>query len=137
AIILIGTMIFLFFGVTGGSMMMVHNDEEAATKLYDEFQIEAADDEEIEIPEFDVFLDTLRTGGITIIVIVAVAVIGGIIAIFLLKGNKYPKPAGILLLVIGAFIGFLQFGIAMFGGLSYVIAGLMALLKKPKYEPGS
>ncbi|WP_440896872.1 DUF4064 domain-containing protein [Amphibacillus sp. Q70] len=134
ALIIIGAAIFIFFGVSGASMIMVQNDEELATQLYEQFGQESPD---VELPAYPEFLETLQTGGIMIIVLAVIAIIAGVLAILMLKGNKRPKPAGILLLIAGVLIGFLQVGIALFGSLAYVIAGMMALLKKPKYEAGS
>lgn len=134
ALIIIGAVIFIFFGVSGASMIMVQNDEGLATELYEQFGQESTD---VELPTYPEFLETLQTGGIMVIVLAVISIIAGILAILMLKGNKRPKPAGILLLIVGVLIGFLQFGIALFGSLAYVIAGMMALLKKPKYEAGS
>ncbi|SEN85205.1 Protein of unknown function [Amphibacillus marinus] len=131
ALIILGATVFAFFSITGINMLIINQDEEAALAAYEQISLEVEDDD---IPTFEQFSDMLFPGGISIIAISGVSIIVGMVSIFLLKGNKRPKPAGILVLIVGGVIGFLQFGIALFGSLFYLIAGLLVLFKKPKTE---
>ncbi|SDC19090.1 Protein of unknown function [Pelagirhabdus alkalitolerans] len=131
ALIVLGMVFFAFLAVSGVSMIMIHNDPEVATEMYEEFQVEMPAEE---IPIYEEFVDSLFTNGVMVIVIGVIAVLAGGFGIFLFKGNKQPKPAAILLLMTGGLVGFLQFGIAIFGSVFYVISGLMGLLRKPKQE---
>ena len=115
-------------------MINVHDDDETAMELYeqyldDEVAIEAGDEE---IATYDEFVETLRTAGMIIIVIAIITVIIGIVSVLLLKNDKRPKIAGILLLIVGIFIGFLQFFVALMASVFYIVSGLMALFRKPK-----
>ena len=133
-LIIMGMAVFFFFGVTGATMINVHDDDETAMELYeqyldDEVAIEAGDEE---IATYDEFVETLRTAGMIIIVIAIITVIIGIVSVLLLKNDKRPKIAGILLLIVGIFIGFLQFFVALMASVFYIVSGLMALFRKPK-----
>lgn len=137
-LVIMGMAVFFFFGVTGATMINVHDDDEAAMDLYeqyleDEIAIEADDED---IATYDEFVETLRTAGLIIIVIAIITVIIGIVSVLLLKNDKRPKIAGILLLIVGIFIGFLQFFIALMASVFYIVSGLMALFRKPKIRLG-
>ncbi|MFY4773699.1 DUF4064 domain-containing protein [Metabacillus sp. RGM 3146] len=56
----------------------------------------------------------------------------GILAIIFLKGNKKPKAAGILLIAGGVVTTVGSIGFSFFGGVAYLIAGIIALVRKPK-----
>ncbi|WP_067837709.1 DUF4064 domain-containing protein [Amphibacillus sediminis] len=128
-LITLGAIIFAFFCVLGISMMAVKNDESAVSNLYNEMKLEFAVEE---MPEYAEFLETISRGAILMIAIAVIAIVAGVLSAIMLKGNKRPKPAGIVLLALGLIIGFLQFGISLFGGMLYAIAGAMALFRKPK-----
>lgn len=136
-LIIVGLAVFVLFGVSGTSMIIAHNDEAGAgLDLYESFLREAPAPEEMTedqvIPDFEEFLVQLRTIGIIIIVLSIVAIIVGVASFVMLKNNKKPKLAGLFLLIIGVFVGLLQFAIAIIGSLVYAIAGLMATFRKPK-----
>ena len=80
---------------------------------------------------YDEFIDmTKRTGTILLVIAIASGVLG-LGAILLLRGNKRPKTAGILLLLAGVFNGFMPIIIALIASVFYIIAGMMALFRKP------
>lgn len=137
-LVIMGMAVFFFFGITGATMINVHDDDETAMDLYeqylgDEIAIEADAED---VATYDEFVETLRTAGTIIIVIAVITVIIGIVSVLLLKNDKRPKIAGILLLIVGIFIGFLQFFIALMASVFYIISGLMALFRKPKIRLG-
>src|SRR5690625_61171 len=138
-LIVIGLVVFVFFVISGVSMLVAHNDEEAGTDMYDSFieqgLAEFEDDEmpsDDEIPTFAEFNETLRAGGIMVLVVSVAAFIVGLASVFMIAKNKYPKVAGSLLLLIGVFIALLQFQIALIGSFVYILAGIMALFRKPR-----
>ncbi|MYL33849.1 DUF4064 domain-containing protein [Pontibacillus yanchengensis] len=57
--------------------------------------------------------------------------LGGL-SIFLLKGNKKPKTSGIILIVTAVIGTIATLFLSFFGGIAYLIAGIMALVRKPK-----
>ncbi|GAA4069949.1 DUF4064 domain-containing protein [Amphibacillus indicireducens] len=136
-LVIMGMAVFFFFGVTGATMINVHDDE-MATDLYEQYLEDASVEEvaEEDLSTYDEFVEALRTAGIIIIVLAVITVIVGIVSVLLLRNDKRPKIAGVILLAAGIFIGFLQFFIALVASLFYVIAGLMALFRKPKISLG-
>ncbi|MYL51645.1 DUF4064 domain-containing protein [Halobacillus litoralis] len=56
----------------------------------------------------------------------------GILAAVFLKGNKKPKAAGIILIISAIIFTFATVFMGLFGGVAYLIAGIVALVRKPK-----
>ncbi|GGD01606.1 hypothetical protein GCM10007216_35400 [Thalassobacillus devorans] len=50
----------------------------------------------------------------------------------MLKGNKKPKLAGILLIVIAVMATIVTIGVAVVAGLFYIIAGVLSIVRKSK-----
>ncbi|MFD2923335.1 DUF4064 domain-containing protein [Halobacillus naozhouensis] len=67
-----------------------------------------------------------------IIISALLAIILGILAIVYLKGNKKPKAAGIILIITGVVTTVGTLGFGLFGGLAFLIAGIVALVRKTK-----
>ncbi|WP_079525386.1 DUF4064 domain-containing protein [Halobacillus hunanensis] len=67
-----------------------------------------------------------------IIISALVAIILGILAIVFLKGNKKPKPAGIILIITAVVTTVGTIGFGLFGGLAFLIAGIVTLARKGK-----
>lgn len=129
ALIVLGSIIFIFLGIAGINVLRALSDEEVMSDVHSGLIAEVDDAEILSLTEFT---DALRVNGILMIAIAVIVVVTGLLAIRMLKENRRPKPAGILLLVVGGLTSFLQMGFALFGSLLYVIAGIMALVKKPK-----
>ena len=133
-LIILGMVVFIFFGVQGASMLIVHNDEARAMELYEFYKSDLAENNEddFELPEFSVFRDNLQSGGIMILILSVTTVVTGGLSIYFLKKDIKPKMVGILLLASGALVAFLGFAPAMFGSLLYMVSGGLVLFKKPK-----
>lgn len=133
-LIILGMAVFIFFGVQGASMLIVHNDEGRAMELYESYESELEDNNEdaFELPEFSVFRDNLQSGGIMILILSVTTVVTGGLSIYFLKKGIKPKMVGILLLVSGALVAILGFAPAMLGSLLYMVSGGLVLFKKPK-----
>ncbi|GEN57469.1 hypothetical protein GCM10012290_21350 [Halolactibacillus alkaliphilus] len=133
-LIILGMAIFIFFGVQGASMLIVHNDEDRATALYESYQSELEESNEagFELPEYRVFVDNLQSGGIMILILSVTTVITGGLSLYFLKKGIKPKMVGILLLVSGGLIAILGFAPAMLGSLLYMVSGGLILFKKPR-----
>jgi hypothetical protein len=56
----------------------------------------------------------------------------GLIAVLLIKGNKKPVIAGILFILAALVVGLGTFGAGFLPGLLFLIAGIMAFVRKPK-----
>lgn len=133
-LIILGMAVFIFFGVQGASMLIVHNDEARAMALYKSYELDLAENNEddFELPEFSVFRDNLQSGGIMILILSVTTVVTGGLSIYFLKKDIKPKMVGILLLASGALVAFLGFAPAMLGSLLYMVSGGLVLFKKPK-----
>ncbi|MBH0231666.1 DUF4064 domain-containing protein [Halobacillus yeomjeoni] len=69
----------------------------------------------------------------TFILVAALISIGlGILSIVFLKGDKKPKAAGIILIVTAVLMTFGTVGFGLFAGVAYLIAGIVALVRKSK-----
>lgn len=67
----------------------------------------------------------------TIVLVAAIlSIILGILSIVFLKGDKKPKAAGIILIVTAVVMTFGTIGFGLFGGVAYLIAGIVALVRK-------
>ena len=66
--------------------------------------------------------------------IAIVSVIVGIIAIILLMGDKKPKAAGILLIIASVIVLVASVGTGFFAFVFYLIAGIVAVVRKAKPE---
>ncbi len=75
--------------------------------------------------------DALAVGGWIIIFLAVIGIAAGIISLFLLKGNKHPKSAGWTLIAAAVIISFFSGGLGIIAGLFYLIAGIMALVRRP------
>ncbi|EDL65789.1 hypothetical protein BSG1_16075 [Bacillus sp. SG-1] len=65
-----------------------------------------------------------------------ISAILGLVAVVLIKGNKKPVLAGILFILAALVVGLGTFGAGFLPGLLFLIAGIMAFVRKPK-EPVS
>lgn len=75
---------------------------------------------------------TVESAATTMLIVSIVSVILGLISIFLLVGNKKPKIAGVILLITAIGGTFLTMFFGSFGGVVYLVAGIMALVRKEK-----
>lgn len=80
----------------------------------------------------DQIMQGVASGVWVIIISALVAVILGILAIVFLKGNKRPKAAGIILIITGVVTTVGTFGLGIFGGIAFLIAGIVTLARKEK-----
>jgi len=77
------------------------------------------------------FLNIVAGLGWFLTFISIVGIVIGIIAIIFFKDNKRPKAAGIILIIGSIVILLATFGAGFFTFVVYLIAGIMALVRKP------
>ncbi|RFA33681.1 hypothetical protein CAI16_13710 [Virgibacillus dokdonensis] len=128
----IGLVIFLLMTVSVGVVAFTDNDTmKSMVEEFMQLQEETSQPgvEELNEQEFKTVLET-GTNYLFFVFLVQIAL--GVLALFFLIGDKKPKAAGILLIVtaIVGTIASLFFGI--FGGAAYLIAGIIALVRRPK-----
>ena len=104
----------------GGLMFFLRNNEE----FLKEFSSNGADD-------LETVVKIMSTGGTMFIIASILAIILGIIAIFMIKGNKRPKGAGTIFIVTAVLVAIITAGIGIIPGIFYFIAGLMCFVRKP------
>ncbi|MFG6118875.1 MULTISPECIES: DUF4064 domain-containing protein [Thalassobacillus] len=86
----------------------------------------------LEEVNIDQMIEGIADGAMVIIITAVIALLAGIWAIYMLKGNKKPKLAGILLIVIAVMATIVTIGVAVVAGLFYIIAGVLSIVRKPK-----
>ncbi|GAB4075150.1 DUF4064 domain-containing protein [Barrientosiimonas marina] len=122
----IGALVYGFFSIAGGLMVWVSNNEAVLNEATDEMKQQPG----IAPGELDVALEGIQGGGWFLVILTVISVIMGIISIVFMKGNSKPKAAGIMLIVTAAVSTLITFGALIFGGIFYLIAGIMCLARK-------
>lgn len=126
---IIGSLAYAFFAIVGGFMAWLQGKDELLQDIFDE---SAAGGAELSQNDMNTMVDAMGDGGMMIAVSSVIAIILGIIAMVLLKGNKKPKVAGIIFIVVAVVISFVSFGTGILGGIFFLIAGIMCLVRKPQ-----
>ncbi|WP_066187611.1 DUF4064 domain-containing protein [Gracilibacillus timonensis] len=125
----IGAVVYAFGALFGGLFrMMDSNPEFMDEAMRQDPQLEGTQE------EVNAAFELLGSLGTFLIVVSIIAIIAGIIACILYKGDNKPKIASIIVLVIGVISTLITFGLGIFAGIFYVIAGIMGLVRKPKPE---
>ncbi|SHN31539.1 DUF4064 domain-containing protein [Gracilibacillus kekensis] len=127
---IIGAFVYLIGAVFGGLFRMLDGDSEMMQDILQ--QDPALTDSDV--ADAQMVLSGVGSIGTMLLVASIVAIIAGIIAVIFFVGNKKPKVAGIVLLVIGVLTTIITFGAGIFAGIFYIIAGIMGLVRKPKQE---
>ncbi|MBP1968631.1 cell division septal protein FtsQ [Virgibacillus natechei] len=127
---IIGALVYGFFGIIGGFMLWMQNNEELLQQSLEEVPQEGG--AELSADEFSAFIEQMGSSGMMMLIVSIVAIILGIIALIFLKGNKKPKAAGIIFIATAVIAVFLVGIVGIFSGLFYLIAGIMCLARKPK-----
>ncbi|MGE6415855.1 DUF4064 domain-containing protein [Planococcus kocurii] len=125
----IGALGYAFTAALGGFMIWLQNNKGLMEEVFNE-TIEQ--NPELGMSDMEVMLDALGTGGWLFAIASVVAVILGIVAIVLLKGNKKPVVAGIIFIATAVIVAIVTSGAGILAGLFYLIAGVMALVRKSK-----
>ncbi|WP_422124584.1 DUF4064 domain-containing protein [Planococcus sp. X10-3] len=126
---IIGALGFALLAALGGFVIWMQDNrdflEEAMTGTGDpstEFSTE----------EFETMLDLVGSGGWVLLISSIAAIVLGIVAMVLLKGNKKPVIAGIIFIAVAVIVSIATAGGGILAGLFYLIAGIMCLVRKPK-----
>lgn len=120
----IGMILYAFFAFAGSLLIWIQNNQDEIG--------EAIEDEGVSMADFNDAMEGIGNSSWMMAIFSVVAVILGIVVIVFLKGNKKPKPAGIILIVL-AVLSLVLLGIGTWIiVLPYLIAGILALARKPK-----
>ncbi|HLS08498.1 DUF4064 domain-containing protein [Lentibacillus sp.] len=123
----IGALIYGFFALVGGFMVWLFNNEAAWDQAEEEI---TQQNPELSAGNMEAALEMLQGGGWFLVVLSVLGLILGIVSIVLVKGNKKPKAAGIILIVTSVLFAIITFGGLIFSGIFYLIAGIMCLARK-------
>ncbi|MDX8046348.1 DUF4064 domain-containing protein [Gracilibacillus sp. S3-1-1] len=126
---IIGSVLYLIGALFGGIFRMFEGNEELREEIMNDPQVQQTD-----IGDVQLILDTMGSFGTVIVVSSIIAIVVGIVASILFKGNNKPVIASILLLVTSVVIIFITYGLGIFAGIFFIIAGIMGLARKPKQE---
>lgn len=120
----IGIVFYLLVAAIGGLLTTLKSNEEFAEGFAVEMQTV---DETINTAEL---IDMIGAGGIALLIISLVCVAFGILAAIMFKKNAYPKAIGIMMIILAVVCSLISFGFCILPGVFYVIAGIVALVKK-------
>ncbi|MGN8647706.1 DUF4064 domain-containing protein [Gracilibacillus sp. HCP3S3_G5_1] len=127
---IIGAFVYALGALFGGLFRMLDGDSD----MMQEILLEDPTISESDLADVQVVLNGIGSIGTVMIVGAIISIIAGIVAIVFFKGNSKPKVASIILLVVGGGTTLITFGVAIFAGIFYIIAGIMGLVRKPPQE---
>ena len=126
---IIGALGYAFMAVIGGFMLWMQNNRE----LMEETMTGTGDPTtDLTMDEFDAMIDLMGAGGWVLLASAIGAIVLGIIAMVLLKGNRKPVIAGIIFIATAVIVSFVTTGVGVIAGIFYLVAGIMCLVRKPK-----
>ncbi|PKH12053.1 MULTISPECIES: DUF4064 domain-containing protein [Planomicrobium] len=126
---IIGALGYAFMAAIGGFMLWMQNNRE----LMEETMTGTGDPTtDLTMDEFDAMIDLMGAGGWVLLASAIGAIVLGIIAMVLLKGNRKPVIAGIIFIATAVIVSFVTTGVGVIAGIFYLVAGIMCLVRKPK-----
>ncbi|MBC5636955.1 DUF4064 domain-containing protein [Ornithinibacillus sp. BX22] len=129
---IIGAVFYVFSIAIGALRLWMENNKDYLKDYMidnqDEFQLTPSD---IDILE-EFFNLNLASPGMLLVIMPILAIILGIVAMVLLKGNKHPVAAGVIFITTGVVYVILTAGGGILSGILYLIAGILCLARKPK-----
>ncbi|MFC3212520.1 DUF4064 domain-containing protein [Planomicrobium okeanokoites] len=126
---IIGALGYAFMAAIGGFMLWMQNNRE----LMEETMTGTGDPTtDLTMDEFDAMIDLMGAGGWVLLASAIGAIVLGIIAMVLLKGNSKPVIAGIIFIATAVIVSFVTTGVGVIAGIFYLVAGIMCLVRKPK-----
>ena len=125
---IIGACFFVFLTLFGFMFVGLGDNNE----FTQEMESIAAEDPTLEGVDMGIITDMVTSGGWYFIIVSILALILGVVSLFLLKGNKHPKAAGILLIVVAVLTTLATFLISIIASILYLIAGILCLVRKEK-----
>lgn len=127
---IIGALGFAFMAALGGFMLWMQNNRDL---IESEMTTGTGDPTtDFSVEEFEAAMDMLGAGGWILLASAIAAIVLGIVAMVLLKGNKKPVIAGIIFIVTAVIVSIITTGAGVIAGIFYLIAGIMCLVRKPK-----
>ncbi|RIW38412.1 DUF4064 domain-containing protein [Bacillus salacetis] len=125
---IIGVVLSALFAIMG--FFLNANSEEIRNSIQQEF----SNDPTLTAEDTNYILDMMDSMGPFLIGLGLLSSILGLIAVLLIKGNKKPIISGILFILAALIVGLGTVGIGFLPGILFLIAGIMAFVRKSK-EP--
>lgn len=133
AFVIIGLLSFAFLAVNHyGVLDNLENDDQFRSHV--EETLQNSEDEELNGVTADELVEFFRNSVIFMIVLSVVLSIFGIVATILLNKRKRVKVVGILLIIAALLGTFLTLRSGLFGGVAYLIAGILVLVRHRKIQ---
>lgn len=130
---IIGIVLFGLPVLLSGLLLGSQNDPQVRQEL-ENFMNSPEMQMEGEASNLDVgqIMDAIGSFAVFVLIAALIAMALGILAAIFLKGDKKPKAAGIILIITAIVMTFATVFIGIFGGVAYLIAGIVALVRKKK-----
>lgn len=128
----IGVLLYLLMAAVGAVLVWVDNNKDIVQNMIRKANEQSSPANQLPMTDLNNMLDVVGYGGIFLIIVSIIAIIVGIISIVLIKGNKKPKAAGIMLIITAIVISVITSGGGIIGGIFYLITGIMCLVRKPQ-----
>ncbi|WP_449537506.1 DUF4064 domain-containing protein [Ferdinandcohnia sp. Marseille-Q9671] len=125
---IIGACLFALISLFGFMFVGLSDNNE----FTQEMENMVATDPELTGVDMGIITDLISTGGWYFIIVGILAIILGIVSLVLLKGNKHPKAAGIILIIVAILSTLATFLISIIASILYLIAGILCLVRKQK-----
>ncbi|PAV28118.1 hypothetical protein CIL05_18605 [Virgibacillus profundi] len=125
---IVGAIVFTFLAFIGVAMIWLHNNEGLVQDILNEGTTEEFP--EIAMMDLNEFVNYMGEFGWQIAIASVIAIVLGIVAMVLLRGNKKPKAAGIIFIVAIVVVAFTNIGLAVMGGIFYLIAAILCFARK-------
>jgi len=130
----LGIIVYSFFAVIGGITIWMNKNPDKVADMLEEEGINSNENVELSPEEFLALVDEVGTSGWIVLSGAILAIILGLIAIFLLRQNRHPKAAAIILFATAVGATVMTLFIGFIGGIIYIITGIIILVRKPKLE---
>ncbi|MGF2615939.1 DUF4064 domain-containing protein [Rossellomorea vietnamensis] len=123
---IIGVILSALFAVMG----FVWNANSGA--IEEMMQEDFSQDPTLTAEDTNFIMQSMESVGPFLIGLGLISSILGLIAVLLIKGNKKPVIAGILFIIAALVVGLGTIGVGFLPGILFLIAGIMAFVRKPK-----
>lgn len=126
---IIGACFFALISLFGFMFLGLSEDN---TFTQDMENIIVAEDPTLQGTDLAFLSDAVSAGGWYFIIVGILAIILGIVSLVLLKGNKHPKAAGIILIIVAVLSALATILISIISSILYLVAGILCLVRKQK-----
>ncbi|MEF3327560.1 DUF4064 domain-containing protein [Oceanobacillus sp. M60] len=107
----------------GGFMLFLQNNEDLLQEVVEQ-------NPEMGLNDLNTVMEGMGAGGWALLITSILAIILSLAAIFLIKGNKQPKIAGSIFIVISILGSIVTVGFGIIPGIFLLISGIMCLVRK-------